>query len=95
MFKTYLSNISIFSQIDFCDGIVAWHDADARPMIYKTENERGKRVKGGRSYFASYCSNAVCCIMAASSQLQKRAEFLALLPVVVACLYNRGKACKG
>ena len=25
--------------------------------------------------------------MAASSQLQKRAEFLALLPVVVACLY--------
>ena len=76
----------------------SWHDADARPMIYKTENERGKRqkrVKGGRSYFASYCSNAVCCIMAASSQLQKRAEFLALLPVVVACLYSRGKACQG
>jgi hypothetical protein len=37
----------------------------------------------------------VCCIMAASSQLQKRAGFLALLPVVVAYLYSREKACQG
>ena len=52
-FKKYLfSKYQLFSN-RFLRWYCSWHDADARPMIYKTENERGKRQesKGGAELF--------------------------------------------